>query len=299
MVLYFIMSIRSIDKNLPRFIGVPLDAPYSAQFFATIRDLRLGLQYPHVWALGAIRQITNAYKKTILGPWWITISMCWFVFGLSYLRIALRGSGRSWGEAVSFVGTGFIAFAFLSGAITSSATIFANQQGTNSSSSLPISISIFRVTLANVFDFLHEALVIVLLIAAFGIRPSWNWFQVLPAVITVIIFHLGLIMWLGPLVCRFRDVGPIVSMIQRIAIFLSPIFWSVDQIEQSGQFNLIKWNPYTYFISAFRDPMLNISHASIANPLIVSFIIAFTNLGLGLFVFSYSRSRLNFWATTS
>jgi ABC-type polysaccharide/polyol phosphate export permease len=293
------MPNRSEAEKLPIYIGVPLDAPYSAQFFATLRDLQLGLKFPHVWALGAIRQITNAYKKTILGPWWITISMCWFVFGLSYLRIALHGSGRSWGEAVSFVGTGFIAFTFLSGAITSSANIFSNQQGTSSSSSIPISISIFRVTLANVLDFLHEALVIVVLIAAFGIRPSWNWIQVLPAIVSVIVFHLGLIMWLGPLVCRFRDVGPIIGMIQRIAIFLSPIFWSVDQIEQSGQFNLIKWNPYTYFISAFRDPMLNISHVSIANPLIVSSAIAFINLGIGLLVFSYSRSRLNFWATTS
>jgi ABC-type polysaccharide/polyol phosphate export permease len=225
--------------------------------------------------------------------------MCWFIFGLSYLRIALKGSDRSWGEAVSFVGTGYIAFAFLSGAITSSAAIFSGQQGPNSSSTLPISISIFRVTLANVLDFFHEALVIVVLIAAFGIRPSWNWIQVLPAIVSIIVFHIGLIMWLGPLVCRFRDVGPIVSMVQRIAIFLSPIFWSVDQIEQTDQFNLIKWNPYTYFLSAFRDPMLNISHATIANPLMVSFIIAFTSLSLGLLVFSYSRSRLNFWATTS
>lgn len=293
------MSIRPVDEKLPTYIGVPLDAPYSAQFLATVRDLQNGLKYPHVWALGAIRQITNAYKKTILGPWWITISMCWFVFGLSYLRIALRGSGKSWGEAVSFVGTGFIAFSFLSGAITSSIAIFSGQHGPNSSSTLPVSISIFRVALANVLDFLHEALVIVVLIAAFGIRPSWIWFQIMPAIISVIIFHIGLIMWLGSLVCRYRDVGPIVNMIQRIAIFLSPIFWSVDQIEKSDHFNLIQWNPYTYFLSAFRDPMLNISHNSISNPLVVSFIIAFSNLGLGILVFSYSRSRLNFWASTS
>jgi ABC-2 type transport system permease protein len=222
--------------------------------------------------------------------------MCYFVFGLSYLRIALSGSGRSWAEAVAFVGTGFLSFGFVSGAVLSSSGIFT--LGLSASSTVPLSVSIFRCILSNFIDFAHESLVIVMLIAVFGIRPTWSWLQLVPAICAVLIFHIGLIMWLGPLVCRFRDVGPIISMVQRIAIFLTPIFWSVDEVN-TEKASLIKWNPYTYFVTAFRSPILNTPHKSIANPLMVSFAIAFFSLILGLIVFGYSRARLNYWATTS
>lgn len=279
--------------------GVSLDSPFIAQLSASLRDLYRGVQKPQVWALGALRSVTNAYKKTILGPWWITISMCFFVFGLSYLRISLGGSDRSFSDAVAFVGTGFIAFSFISGAVTSAAGSFSSPQGVHATSALPLSTSIFRTVTANVLDFAHEVLVIVLLIAAFGIRPSWRWLEVVPAIFLVMLFHFGLLLWLGPLVCRFRDVGPIVSMIQRMAIFLSPIFWSVDQVQASGRLELAKWNPYTYFISAFRDPLLGITHelGVIPNPLVISFIIALANLVVGLLIFGYSFPRLTYWAT--
>lgn len=256
---------------------------------------------PQVWALGALRIVTNAYKKTILGPWWITISMCFFVFGLSYLRIALGGSGKSFSDAVAFVGTGFIAFSFVNGAISTAAGSFSSSQGVHATSALPISTSIFRTVTANTLDFAHEALVVVLLIAAFGVRPGWLWLEVIPAIATVMLFHFGLLLWLGPLVCRFRDVGPIVAMVQRIAIFLSPIFWSIEQVQASERLNLAKWNPYTYFISAFRDPLLGITHelSHLPSPLLISALLSLLNLLIGLVVFGYSYPRLTYWATST
>jgi ABC-2 type transport system permease protein len=279
--------------------GVAVDSPYIDQLSASLRDLRKGAQQPQVWALGALRSVANSYKKTILGPWWITISMCFFIFGLSYLRTSLGGSDRFFSDAVAFVGAGFIGFSFISGAVTSAAGSFSSPQGVHATSALPLSTSIFRTVTANMLDFAHEAIVILLIIAVFGIRPSWRWLEVAPGIFLVMLFHFGLLLWLGPLVCRFRDVGPIVSMIQRIAIFLSPIFWSVDQVQASGRIEIAKWNPYTYFISAFRDPLLGLTYgvSVIPNPLVISLIISLANLVVGLLVFGYSFPRLTYWAT--
>jgi ABC-2 type transport system permease protein/lipopolysaccharide transport system permease protein len=292
------VSLKQNSAKVHVYHGASVGAPYRTHFIAAIEDLWHGFRLPQVWGLGALRAVTNSYKKTILGPWWIPISMCFFVFGLSYLRIALSGSGRSWGDSVTFVSTGFVAFGFVSGAVLSSGAIFSGSNGVSASSAMPLSVSIFRSISTNLLDFAHDAIVIVILILGFGIRPNWSWFQLVPAICAILIFHFGLILWLGPLVCRFRDVGPIISMFQRIAIFLSPIFWSVDEVNVEKA-SLIKWNPYTYFITAFRSAILNTPHKTIANPLMVSFAIAFFNLFLGLVVFSYSRARLNYWATTS
>lgn len=281
--------------------GVAVHAPYLDQLSASFRDLHRAIQQPQVWALGAIRSVTTAYRKTVLGPWWITISMCFFIFGLSYLRISLGGSSKSFASAIPFVGTGFIAFSFVSGAVSSAAGSFSPQQGIHASSALPLSTSVFRIITANAIDFAHDALVVLLLIAAFGIRPSWRFLELIPAISLVMLFHLGLILWLGPLVCRFRDVRPMINMIQRIAIFLSPIFWSIDQVKASGRLELAKWNPYTYFISAFRDPLLGLTHevSALPNPLVISLIIALANLAAGLLVFGYSYPRIAYWATAA
>lgn len=276
-------------------------SPYFDQFRAAIRDIVKGAKQPQVWALGALRSVSNSYKKTVLGPWWITISMCFFVLGLSYLRISLGNSGSNLGDAISFVGAGFIAFSFIAGAINTAATIFSSTQGFYASSAVPLSTTIFRTVTANALDFVHEALVVVLLIATFGIRPSWRWIEIIPAILIVLLFHFGLILWLGPLVCRFRDVGPMVTVLQRLAIFLSPIFWSIEQVASSGRLELAKWNPYTFFISAFRDPLLGINHtvSHLPNPLLVALFIALANLAVGLLSFGYSYSRLPYWATST
>ncbi len=280
--------------------GVAVDSPYSHQLSASLRDLRRGVQQPQVWALGALRSVTNAYKKTVLGPWWITVGMCFFVLGLSYLRIALGGAEQTLGGAIAFVAAGFIAFSLVSSAVTSAAGAFSSPQGVFASSALPLSTSIFQTITANLISFAHEALVVVLLMVAFGVRSSWRWLEVVPAILLIVLFHLGLLLWLGPLVCRFRDVGPIIGMFQRMAIFLSPIFWSVDQLQTSGRLELAKWNPYTYFISAFRDPLLGLTYelSVLSDPLVTSLVIVIANLVVGILVFGYSYPRLTYWATT-
>jgi ABC-type polysaccharide/polyol phosphate export permease len=282
---------------MPAYHGVSVSAPYGSHLVAAIDDLWRGFRLPQVWALGAFRAVGNSYKKTVLGPWWITFSSCFFVFGLSYLRVALNGSGKSWGEAVTFVGTGFLAFTFISGAVSDSQNIFSSNQGVNASSAVPISTAIFRSIMVNLLAFVHEAFVLVFLVVVFGIRPSLRWIELIPAIFAVVLFHFGLILWLGPLVCRFRDIGPIISMIQRIAIFLSPVFYSLDQIKTTGRVQLARSNPYSYFITAFRNPILNLHTQSDRNPLLIALLIGLTNAFVGLLVFAYSRPRLSFWAT--
>jgi len=305
---YIVVEIAPNQSSSPKSLvvgseyiyrGVAVDSPYFDQLSTSFRDIRRGIQQPQVWGLGALRGVTNAYRKTVLGPWWITISTCFFVLSLSYLRLALGGSDQGLRSAIAFVATGFIAFNFVSSAVTSAAGVFSSSQGVSATSALPTSTSMFQTITANTISFAHESLVIVLLIASFGVRSSWRWLEVVAAVCLVTLFHLGLLLWLGPLACRFRDLGPIIGAIQRIAIFLSPVFWSLDQVQTSGHFGLAKWNPYTYFISAFRDPLLGMTHEPYLSidPLVGSLVIALANLFVGIIVYGYSFPRLTYWAT--
>jgi ABC-type polysaccharide/polyol phosphate export permease len=84
----------------------------------------------------------------------------------------------------------------------------------------------------------------------------------------------------------------------RLMFFLTPIFWSIDQLETTGRAWLAWFNPFTYQLLAFRDPILGTTHPGAPiSPLLMSAIIAGVNLVLGIFVFASTRTRIPYWAS--
>jgi ABC-type polysaccharide/polyol phosphate export permease len=278
---------------------VSVDAPYSKQFLAAFADFNRSWKERNSWMLAAVRVLGNRYKRTYLGPWWITFSSLLFILGLSQLRIGLRGGDLK--ESLSYVGLGFIIFGLIIGGIQSGASVFAGGGDAMLTSRLPISSLILRNNFEQVLDFLHDAVAILVIIIVFDIAFSWRWIESLIAVALIVLSGIGVGMWLGPLANRFRDVGPLISAFTRILFFLTPIFWSIDMVSENGREYLAWYNPITYQLLAFRDPILGSIHNPPIgiSPLGITAILALVNLVLGFIVFSKYRTRQVYWATTS
>jgi ABC-type polysaccharide/polyol phosphate export permease len=118
---------------------------------------------------------------------------------------------------------------------------------------------------------------------------------VLPGVALIIVNGVALGLWLGPTVARFRDVGPFVASILQVMVFFTPIFWRVDTIHPDSRTLLLAWNPFSYFLGIFRDPLLGggLHVATYAGAGIVTVV----NLFLAAAVFSRTRSRLPYWVS--
>lgn len=276
-----------------------VDAPYRLQVRAAIGDLKGSWAERRSWMLAAVRALGNRYRRTYLGPWWITLTSLLFVFGLSQLRIGLRGG--DWQEAIPYVGLGFIVFGLIVGGLKDGADVFASAGNTLLTSRLPTSSLIFRKNFEQVLDFLHDAVAILVIVAFFDITFSWRWLEAVSAVLFIVISSIGIGMWLGPLANRFRDIGPLVSAAIRLLFFLTPIFWSIDMLEENNREYLAWYNPLTYQLLAFRDPILGTTHETPLgiSPLTVTALIAAINVLLGLIVFTRYRTRQVYWATAS
>jgi ABC-type polysaccharide/polyol phosphate export permease len=168
-------------------------------------------------------------------------------------------------------------------------------------SRLPISSLVLKSNFQQVLDFLHDAVAILVIIIVFDIAFSWRWIESLLAVVLIVLSSVGIGMWLGPLANRFRDIGPLVSAFTRILFFLTPIFWSIDMVSENGREYLAWYNPLTYQLLAFRDPILGSTHNPPIGitPLGVTAILAIVNLVIGFIVFSKYRTKQVYWATTS
>ena len=70
---------------------VPVEAPLRDQIRAGIADLRESWRDRRIWLLTAVVSVGNKYRRTVLGPWWLTLTTLMFVFGLAILRVGLGG----------------------------------------------------------------------------------------------------------------------------------------------------------------------------------------------------------------
>ena len=273
---------------------VPVEAPLRDQIRAGVADLRESWSDRRIWLLTAAVSVGNKYRRTVLGPWWLTLTTLMFIFGLAILRIGLNGGDLR--EAIPYVGLGFIGFMLIAGGITSGANVYVSSGNQLSTTRRPYSSYVFQSNTTVFIDFLHNAVVIVILAVVFAIPLTLAWGWSVLATALIVLSGVGVGLWLGPVVARFRDVGPMVGAIVRLLFFLTPIFWSIDQLEVTGRASFAWYNPLTYQLLAFRDPILGTTHSNAPiNPMLMAALLTVFNLTLGIIVFIKTRSRLPYW----
>lgn len=274
--------LRTMDTHVRQNILVP----GLADVLDAWRDRR-------VWMLSAAVSVGARYRQTVLGPWWSTLVTAAFIGGLAVLRVGLgEGDLR---QAIPYVGFGFIVYFLISSGVGAGANVFISSGARLSSVKRPLSFYAFQTQAVQVLNFLHDAVVLVVIAIVFAIPLTLAWGQSVAVVALIVIGAFGITLWLGPLVARFRDLQPIVQVFLRLALFLTPIFWSINDLAD-GRGDWAWFNPFTYLVLAFRDPILQEStQGAPIDPFLFAVLWAVVNIIVGLVVFSFTRRRIPYW----
>ena len=190
----------------------PLDAGPLHQLRAASADLVEGLRRHRAWRYLAVEQVKNSYRRTVLGPWWLTAQMAVYVTGMAFVFSQLLGSKIN--TFLPYVALGFLGYAMLSGLVRSGANVFVGQAGVIKSTRQPLTSLVLRAVMIELIQFSHNAAIVLVFFAVGLITPS-VWLLLAPLALGVILLNGVLIgMWLGPTVARFRDVAPGIDSIQ-------------------------------------------------------------------------------------
>jgi len=269
----------------------PLDADLGAQFQAAVNDIREGLRRWRSWSYLSVENVKNRYRRTVLGPWWLTLQMGVFVTGITIVFGHLLHTNLR--EFLPYVAVGYIVFILLVGLTNSAAGVFVLGSSTLKSTRQPLSNLVLRDVGVEFIHFGHN-LVLYLVFVVTGLVPlTPKMLLALPVAGVIAVNGLFVGLWLGIGVARFRDVQPFINSILGVIIFFTPVFYQPDKLSSGLQIAVLSWNPFTYLIQAFRAPL-------IGAPLLPSYYIGtavFTviNVVLGLAVFTRVRSRLPYW----
>jgi lipopolysaccharide transport system permease protein len=215
-------------------------------------DLYHGIVAWSMWSTVGWNDIRQRYRRSVLGPLWITLSMAILVgsLGAIYSQV-FRMDVKTY---LPFLCLGFVIWGFISISATECCTAFLESEAIIKQIKLPFSVYILRVVWRNFIVFLHTIIIFVPVALIFGERPSPVMLLALPGLLLV---YLN-VLWLGfvfaILSTRYRDVSLIVASFLQLAFFGTPILWPASTIGEHAL--VVQMNPLYHLIEIVRAPLL-------------------------------------------
>lgn len=205
-----------------------------------------------VWWIMGMQDVRLRYRRSVLGPFWISMSLGAMVIGIALMYSQVFDIGFA--TYLAFLGCGFLCWNFISAMILDGSQMLVDSEQLLKSSNLSVPTLAARMVQRNVGIFLHNLIVIALLLAFSGLRPEKALLFLPIGVLTVMLAGFGFATILGPLCLRFRDAGQLVTSLTQILFFITPILW----IPSQGRLNSV-WidiNPVYHLIELIRCPLL-------------------------------------------
>lgn len=193
------------------------------------------------------------YAGSALGAVWafinpiITILIYWFVF-----QVAFQNSDVGNVPYVLWLVSGIVPWFFFSdawGGATSSLFDYSYlvKKVVFNIEKLPL----IRV-LSAFFVHLFFVLLTFVIMLCYGIRPSLVHFQIIYYMAAAFALVLALGRICAVLMAFLKDINNIVGVCVQFGFWLTPIFWSIDNIPQS-LVTIFKLNPVYYLVEGYRD----------------------------------------------
>src|SRR5262249_35264543 len=156
------------------------------------------------------------YTRSIIGPFWLTLSMAILVGGLGFLYGKLFVVPLD--NYLPYLAAGFVIWSFISTCLNDGCCTFFLSASAIKQLAAPLSIYAYRVVWRNLIVFLHNAVIYIVVAAIFGIWPGWtNLLLVFIALAVLCVNGLWVSLLLGVFSTRFRDIPSIVSSLIQVA----------------------------------------------------------------------------------
>ena len=121
-------------------------------------DIWQGLHKSWFWGALAMQDIRLRYRGSIIGPFWLTLSMAIMIAAMGFLYSKLFNQDTS--TYLPFLTTGLIVWNFISGQINEGCQTFIGAQSLIQSVSLPYSIHVYRQVMRGLIMLAHNLVIL-------------------------------------------------------------------------------------------------------------------------------------------
>jgi ABC-type polysaccharide/polyol phosphate export permease len=218
-------------------------------------SLRVGESVANLWKSLSWAWLDTVcqYRRSRIGPLWETINVLVMLLGMTVVSSTVFGS--SIGDIIGYVGIGIIVWSAISSLVIEGAGTFVRNAGYVANSMLSVDLYVGRSIFKTLITFAHHVLIYFLGVVFALVPIGWTSLLAIPGVVLLFVNGFWIVMVLGYICARLRDVELFVRNIMQLAFFVTPVFWNYQQISSSRRF-LIDYNLLFYYIEIIRAPLL-------------------------------------------
>ena len=232
-------------------------AAQSRTFNRAWADLVDGFGKRELWLHLGWQDIKQKYRRSVLGPFWITIATGVTAIAMGGLYSKLFHLELS--EHLPYVTLGFIIWNMINASILEGADVFIANEGLIKQLPTPLSVHVYRLVWRQVILFAHNIVIYVVIAIIFPKTWSWADFSVIPAFGLIVLNCVWVSICFGILATRYRDIGPLLGSLVQLLFFMTPIIWNDNTLRQQGAgpwAKIIELNPLLHYLDILRAPLL-------------------------------------------
>jgi lipopolysaccharide transport system permease protein len=255
-------------------------------------DLVQGLQKWRIWFMLASQDIQLRYRRSVIGPFWITLSMAITVYSMGYLYAHLFKIDMD--RYYPFLVAGMLGWSLILSLMLDFTEGFLVIHSLIKQIKLPYTVYLHRIIMRNYLMFFHHLLVMLPIFVIFHNNAPINacTLFIIPglALLYLNVFCYGSI--IAMFSARYRDVPPIIKSMMQVIFFVTPVMWQPQGLQGHKQL-IAELNPFYVFLELIRAPLLG----KLPTAFNFSVILFFTVLGVisSALLFTRYRARIIYW----
>lgn len=225
-----------------------------AQLKLALDDIRQGFARSNLWLLLGWADIRLKFRRSLLGPLWVTISTAIMLVALGFVYAALFKMDLK--QYFPFLAAGIVIWSLISSLVIEGCQTFIGNESMIKQIRLPFTVHALRVVWRNIIVFFHNVVIVVAVLLIFSQWPSApSLLLLLVGLALVMLNGVWLCLFLGLVCTRFRDMPPMIGSLVQLVFFVTPIIWHPTLL--AGRQRVVNFNPFYHFIELLRAPMLD------------------------------------------
>lgn len=253
-------------------------------------DIVEGLRLWEMWSRQSWNEVRRRYKRTLLGPMWVTVSLVIFAIVLSFVWAGLFNQPVR--QFLPFLLSGLLPWGVISACIGEACAVFLAGEGLIKSRQFPYTALIYTVLARNTIILGHNLIAYCPIALICGVPLGWKSALLLPGVVLVVVNCAWMAILVAVFCLRFRDFQQLVASLLQIAMFITPIFWTASQLKGKRAF-LVDLNLMHHMVEVVRQPLLGQTAGLASYAVCVAAAVGGWFLAYALF--ARKRHRLAYW----
>lgn len=267
----------------------------SFTFKRAFGDLKDGWKSDQLWLQLGWQDIKQRYRRSTLGPLWITIATGVMAVALGLLYSLLFKEELSY--FLPHVTLGLILWGFIAGCIQEGAQVFIANEGLIKQLPAPLSVHVYRLVWRQTLFLAHNMIIYIIMLAVFRPHLGWDALLFFPALLLFLLNGVWVAMFFGIISTRFRDVAPLVDSLVQLCFYMTPIVWTTHTLyaneTMSQRARLAEINPLYHYLEIIRSPLMGIDVPAYHWYIVLGFTVV--GWGLMLLVMKKARGRVSYW----